>query len=66
MIRYTFGNSDRYFAVKRALLDAGYTLKSVCHQGTGTIIVDHPEELRATTDEICNLASAALRSGEVK
>lgn len=62
MIRYTFGNPDRYHAVKGALLEAGYKLQSVCHQGTGTILVNHPEEDREAPDEIYNQASGALRA----
>ncbi|HHT0933694.1 hypothetical protein I5L37_10015 [Serratia marcescens] len=66
MIRYTFGNPDRYHAAKSALLVAGYKLQSVCHQGTGTILVDHPEEYREAPDEIYNQACGALRSQLLK
>ncbi|CUZ60224.1 Uncharacterised protein [Serratia marcescens] len=66
MIRYTFGNPDRYHAVKGALLASGYKLQSVCHQGTGTILVDHPEEGREAPDEIYNQASGALRAQPIK
>lgn len=62
MIRYTFGNPDRYHAVLAALRAAGYKCMAVCHQGTGTIRVDHPEEGRAAPDEIYTQACAALRS----
>lgn len=66
MIRYTFGNPDRYHAVKGALLSAGYKLQSVCHQGTGTILVDHLEEDREAPDEIYNQASVSLRAQPLK
>ncbi|MEL5372142.1 hypothetical protein PTR52_24235 [Serratia nevei] len=66
MIRYTFGNPDRYHAVKGALLSAGYKLQSVCHQGTGTILVDHQEEDREAPDEIYNQASVALHAQPLK